>query len=66
MNDYERCITKSAEQTAQIRTYESIIISGLQHQVDGLRRDQSWVWWIILVLNNILYRFILHFIYPKR
>ena len=43
MNDYESCITKNAEQTAQIRSYENVITSGLQHQVDALRRDQSWL-----------------------
>ena len=42
MSDYETCIIKSAEQVAQIRIYENTLTSGLQHQVDALRRDQRW------------------------
>ena len=42
LSDYETCITKSGEQTAQIRTFQNTITSGLQSQIDGLRRDQRW------------------------
>jgi len=41
MSSYETCITKSAEQKAQIRNFENTITSGLQHQIDGFRRDYS-------------------------
>ena len=40
LNDHQKCMTQNGEQRAELRLYQNLITSGLQTQINDIKREE--------------------------